>query len=45
VVSKQFKTHSDEMLKTAKVEPALTTAPVAAPAPAPAAAPAAPAKP
>ena len=50
VVSKQFKTHSDEMLKTAKIEPALTTMPAAAPvaapapAPAPAAAPAAPAK-
>lgn len=49
VVAKQFKTHSDEMLKTAKVEPALTTlpaapAPGAAPAPAPAPAPAAPAK-
>jgi peptidyl-prolyl cis-trans isomerase C len=45
VVAKKFKTHSDEMLKTAKVEPALTTVPVAAPAaaapaPAPAAAPA-----
>jgi peptidyl-prolyl cis-trans isomerase C len=45
VVAKQFKTHSDEMLKTAKVEPALTTlpatpAPGAAPASAPAAAPA-----
>jgi peptidyl-prolyl cis-trans isomerase C len=46
VVAKQFKTHSDEMLKTAKIEPALTTMPAAAaaPAPAPAAAPAAPAK-
>ena len=48
VVAKQFKTHSDEMLKTAKIEPALTTlpatpAPGAAPTPAPAAAPAAPA--
>jgi len=46
VVSKQFKAHSDEMLKTAKIEPALTTtpaAPASAPAPAPAAAPAAPA--
>jgi peptidyl-prolyl cis-trans isomerase C len=48
VVAKQFKTHSDVMLKTAKIEPALTTMPAAAaapaPAPAPAAAPAAPAK-
>ena len=40
VVSKRFKTLSDEMLKTAKVEPALTTAPVAAAAPAAASAPA-----
>ena len=44
VVAKKFKVHSDEMLKTAKVDPPLTTAqaaPVApaAPAPAPAAAP------
>jgi len=39
VVGKAFKAHSDEMLKTAKIEPALTTMPVAAPA-APAAAPA-----
>ncbi|HEY6123831.1 MAG TPA: peptidylprolyl isomerase, partial [Steroidobacteraceae bacterium] len=45
VVAKAFKSHSDEMLKTAKIEPALTTLPAAAPAPAPAAAPAAPAKP
>ncbi|HEU5135337.1 MAG TPA: peptidylprolyl isomerase [Steroidobacteraceae bacterium] len=36
VVAKQFKTHSDEMLKTAKIEPALTTMPAAAPAAAPA---------
>jgi peptidyl-prolyl cis-trans isomerase C len=41
VVAKKFKTHSDEMLKTAKIDPPLTTAPaapapVAAPAPAPA---------
>jgi peptidyl-prolyl cis-trans isomerase C len=41
VVAKQFKTHSDEMLKTAKIEPALTTMPATAPAPAPAPAPAA----
>jgi peptidyl-prolyl cis-trans isomerase C len=40
VVAKAFKTHSDEMLKTAKIEPALTTLPAAAPAPAPAPAPA-----
>ncbi|HEU4778605.1 MAG TPA: peptidylprolyl isomerase [Steroidobacteraceae bacterium] len=40
VVAKQFKVHSDEMLKTAKIEPALTTLPAT---PAPAAAPAAPA--
>ena len=39
VVAKKFKAHSDEMLKTAKIEPPLTTVPVAAPAaPAPAAA-------
>jgi peptidyl-prolyl cis-trans isomerase C len=48
VVAKSFKSYSDEMLKTAKIEPALTTmppaAPVAAPAATPAAAPAAPAK-
>lgn len=40
VVAKKFKVHSDEMLKTAKVDPPLTTMPAAAPAPAPAAAPA-----
>ena len=52
VLTKKFKAHSDEMLKTAKIEPALTTLPAAAPArrlprlpPAPAPAPAAPAKP
>jgi peptidyl-prolyl cis-trans isomerase C len=38
VVAKKFKTHSDEMLKTAKIEPPLTTA-----APAPATAPPTPA--
>jgi len=37
VVAKKFKTHSDEMLKTAKIDPPLATAPVAAPAPASAA--------
>jgi len=40
VVAKQFKLHSDEMLKTAKVDPPLTTMKVAAPAPAVAPAPA-----
>jgi peptidyl-prolyl cis-trans isomerase C len=42
VVAKQFKVHSDEMLRTAKIEPALTTLPAPAPAaaPAPGAAPA-----
>src|SRR6187549_3700339 len=44
VVAKQFKLHSDEMLKLAKVDPPLSTMKVAAPAapasPAPAAAPA-----
>jgi peptidyl-prolyl cis-trans isomerase C len=40
VVAKKFKTHSDDMLKTAKIDPPLTTMP-AAPAPAPAPAPAA----
>ena len=44
VVAKGFKAHSDEMLKTAKIEPPLTTlpapaAPAAVPAPAPAPAP------
>jgi len=34
VVSKKFKLHSDEMLKTAKVDPALTTLKPAVPAPA-----------
>ena len=41
VVAKQFKLHSDEMLKAAKIDPPLSTMKVAAPvAPAPAAAPA-----
>jgi len=46
VVAKSFKAHSDEMLKTAKIDPPLTTVPAApaAPVPAPAAAPAPPAK-
>ena len=43
VIGKKFKALSDEMLKTAKVDPPLTTAPVAAAAPAPASAPTAPA--
>ena len=38
VVAKSFKSHSDEMLKTAKIEPPLTTVPAAAPPAAPAAA-------
>jgi peptidyl-prolyl cis-trans isomerase C len=43
VVAKKFKTRSDEMLKTAKIEPPLSPAPAApAAAPAPAPAPAAP---
>ena len=47
VVSKKFKLHSDEMLKTAKIDPPLATkeapapaAPASTPAPAPAPAPA-----
>jgi hypothetical protein len=32
VVGKKFKMYSDEMLKTAKIDPPLTTLPVAAPA-------------
>lgn len=43
VVSKKFRMYSDEMLKTAKIDPPLTTLPVAAPAAPAAPAPAAPA--
>jgi peptidyl-prolyl cis-trans isomerase C len=43
VVGRAFKLHSDEMLKTAKVDPPLTTVSATAPAPAPAAPAAAPA--
>jgi peptidyl-prolyl cis-trans isomerase C len=43
VLSKKFKAHSDEMLKTAKIDPPLSNAPAAPAAPAPANAPAAPA--
>ncbi|HLA70797.1 MAG TPA: peptidylprolyl isomerase [Steroidobacteraceae bacterium] len=41
VLSKKFKTYSDEMLKNAKIDPPLAGVPAAAAAPAPAAAPAA----
>jgi len=40
VLSKKFKAHSDEMLKTAKIDPPLTTVPAAAPAATPATTPA-----
>ena len=40
VLQKKFKAYSDEMIKTAKIEPALPGFPPATPAPAPAAAPA-----
>jgi peptidyl-prolyl cis-trans isomerase C len=45
VAAKGFKAHSDEMLKTAKIDPPLTTMPATAAVPAPAAAPVTPAAP